>query len=682
MRGASQPSPMKATPFRHLRRALEAADDSERVLSHLLHLAADDLGGRASVLLEAGQRHEGRIATAGFGLPVPPASELALADARRVEAAVARADPARFDDLAQEAPSLAILLGTPAAVVARVSQAEPAPLIAVGFAASETPDPAALRSAIASFEVGLEWLRLRRARALQREVQNLVHGFSQGLSAMPDLSGAFERACLGAGPLFGARRATIWIHDRRGRQLELRGSSERRRRRPFRRVASDDFRESAARGLRLERPEFAAEPEGTVDYRTLLVPLRGRRRALGTLVLEGLQGPSSERAILIEAAGEFGRQLSTAIENIDLLAQLLRSRQELENTFNSLVDLVAVCDRRGRVVQVNESLARRLGGTTRAFSDRPLRELVGPGVARFVAERESEVSPLQASSQQIEDPKLGGTFFVSVAALVNHDGERVGTVVVARDVTDQVRLEAERTALRQQLAQSEKLAALGQFVAGIAHELNNPLQGVLGHLDLLPGASDLTAPQRRTLRTIQREAERAARIVRNLLVFAGSGRRLERRYSVNAVVDRALAQRLRALGRAGVTVVKTLDARIPRLVGSPLLLQQSLVDLLINAEQAMSGSPGRLSVTTRLSKGGERATIEVRDTGPGLSEEVQRRLFEPFFTTKEVGQGTGLGLALTYGVVHGHGGTITARNHPEGGAIFTIELPTDRMVIE
>jgi signal transduction histidine kinase len=238
-----------------------------------------------------------------------------------------------------------------------------------------------------------------------------------------------------------------------------------------------------------------------------------------------------------------------------------------------------------------------------------------------------------------------------------------------------MRLEAERAALRQQLQQSEKLAALGQFVAGIAHELNNPLQGVLGHLELMRETGGLTAAQKRDVGVAYREAERAARIVRHLLLFAGSGRHDRRRYKLGALLARTLSVRARALRKAHIEVRRAFDTRVPWLVGSPVLLQQAILNLVVNAEHAMAGAGGRLEVSTRLSANGQQVIVEVRDTGPGLSEEVQSRLFEPFFTTKDVGKGTGLGLALTYGIIQDHGGTIRARNHPQGGAVFTIELP-------
>jgi signal transduction histidine kinase len=227
--------------------------------------------------------------------------------------------------------------------------------------------------------------------------------------------------------------------------------------------------------------------------------------------------------------------------------------------------------------------------------------------------------------------------------------------------------------------QSEKLAALGQFVAGIAHELNNPLQGVLGHLELLRTTGTLPKELRRDMQRIYREADRAAKIVRNLLVFAGSRRLIRKRTSVNTTLSRVLALRGPAFRAANIEVVRRHEEGLPRVKADPLLLHQALLNIVLNAEQAIGAAGGRIETHTsvRRPSGDRYVVVEIRDTGPGIPSGAMSHLFEPFYTTKEVGKGTGLGLAITYGIIQEHGGQIAASNHPDGGAVFTIQLPVE-----
>ena len=355
-------------------------------------------------------------------------------------------------------------------------------------------------------------------------------------------------------------------------------------------------------------------------------------------------------------------------------------RRLLEDTFNSLLDLVVVTDSAHRVVQMNDAFAMRLGRPRAELLERQLAELVGSDLADWAASADAELATERVRS--LEHPGLGGSFVVTMTPLINEDGEPVGTVLVARDVTRQTRLEVEQEALRAKLAQSEKLASLGQFVAGIAHEINNPLQGVLGHLELLmvapatPGSSpETTRAMRRDLRMIYREADRAAKIVQNLLTFSGSHRNIRRRLRIERVLSRVVSSRRRALARAHIDLVRDQQDDVAAVVGDPLLLQQAFLNVIINAEHAIVGTglPGSIVIST--TSRDRRVITTIRDTGPGIADDVLPRIFDPFFTTKTVGQGTGLGLAIAYGIVQEHGGTIHAANDGERGAVFTIDLP-------
>jgi PAS domain S-box-containing protein len=533
-------------------------------------------------------------------------------------------------------------------------------------------------------------------RPSQPSFRELSRTFWRGVRTAHGLAPAIEGVLQEFNTHIGTKRASVWLHDRRARELAVVASSDPGYGAATDRVGISDPDAPSARGLRLERAQIL-DGNGQYPDTVLIAPLRGWRRALGTLVIEGPSRRDLDDQQRIDLANELGRHLSAGIENVQLLEDMLRQRRLLEDTFNSLVDPLVVTDRALRVVQMNDAFAMRLGRQRTELLERSLAELVGSDLAEWARGAESDAGAERlkdadsgVDQRTIEHAQLGGIFAVTVTPLINEDGEPVGTVLVARDITRQTRLEADQEALRARLAQSEKLASLGQFVAGIAHEINNPLQGVLGHLELLitapdssrsPAASDLPQPLRKDLRRIYHEADRAAKIVQNLLTFTGSQRRTRRRLRIDHVLTRALASRRAALARAGIEVIRHHAEDLPPITGDPLLLQQAFLNVLTNAEHAIAetGGPGSIAITTA-SADRRRVTTTIRDTGPGIAPEVLPRIFDPFFTTKEVGQGTGLGLAITYGIIQEHGGTIHAANASERGAIFTIELPAAEKV--
>jgi signal transduction histidine kinase len=240
-------------------------------------------------------------------------------------------------------------------------------------------------------------------------------------------------------------------------------------------------------------------------------------------------------------------------------------------------------------------------------------------------------------------------------------------LTMLRDMTDE-RL------LHERLLQSEKMASVGQLVSGVAHELNNPLTGVMGFAQLLL-ARDLDESARVQVQTIYAEAERASKIVQNLLTFARRRRPSKEMADINALVQRVLELCSYDFGVRNISLDLTLDTRMDAIWADPDQVQQVLFNVIKNAEQSMSDSHagGRLAVVTQGYHHGVR--IAIADDGAGIPPEIQRRIFDPFFTTKDAGDGTGLGLTICYGIVEDHGGRIWTENRPEGGALFQIELP-------
>jgi PAS domain S-box-containing protein len=653
------------------------------VLPNLHQHAVEATGGACSLLLELNPRTGVMQATSGFGLDALPIEPLipASGESAMINDAFARHASVLVIDAARQTPELAARLGTRSALLLPLArEGERMGLLAVGF--DEPPTEASVPDEAAeiadAFLVALELFRLREGEELQRDLRELLHEFAESLSATLNLAAGLDILCHGANRLFGADRTSVWIHDRRARHLVLRASSDPEHVSHGVRVSSDDPLSPAAASMRRTRAEIVP-PSGDTATSTVTIPLRGTRRALGTIVLDGVRVEPGRELVLLDRADQLGRQLSSAVENMQLLDEVIRSRRELENTFDSIADLVAVSDRRGRIVHANLAFANRVGASRRQLVDRPLADYIGPDLQRWLAEHESPSRPRrdEPTTREMTDPVLKGRFIVTITDLINQEREQVGSVVVARDLTPQNRLEAEREELRKRLTQSEKLAALGQFVAGIAHELNNPLQGVLGHLELMRTTGAFPKQLRQEVQTIYREADRAAKIVRNLLVFAGSRRLVRRRVSLNAVLQRVVALRAAACRAADIEVVRHYDDRLPRVMSDPLLLHQAFLNIVMNAEQAVAaaGRAGRIIITTSVARSGDRIIATVRDTGHGIPPDVLSRIFEPFYTTKEVGKGTGLGLAIAYGIVQEHGGQIVAANHPEGGALFTVELP-------
>ena len=668
------PAPALATVLARTSRLTDA-------LPHLHQHALDAAGGVCSLLFEHNPRNGLLQATSGFGLdalrldPLTPGPD----EARMLAELFARGRPMLVADAGTRLADLASRLGAATALlVPLVHDSHRIGLLAVGFDAPPRPRVADEAGEIAdTFVAALDLFRLRQTQELQQDLRLLLAEFSESLSATLTLSAGLDIFCHGANQLFGADRTSVWVHDRRARHLALQASSDSEFAAGGLRVGAEDPSSAAALAMRRTRAEVLA-PDNQSVTSTVTVPLRGCRRALGTIVFEGVRIEPGGELALLDRADELGRQLSSAIENMQLLDDVLRSRRELENTFDSIADLVAVSDRRGQIVHVNHAFAQRIGSSRNALIDRPLTDYIGPELTEWLAAHESSNgNGGEPSTREIVDPRLKGSYMVTITNLLNTDRERVGSVIVARDLTPQTRLEAEREELRKRLTQSEKLAALGQFVAGIAHELNNPLQGVLGHLELLRATGAFPKQLRKEVQTIYREADRAAKIVRNLLVFAGSRRLARRSVSVNAILQKVLALRAPACRAVDIEVVRHYDEKLPRVPSDPLLLHQAFLNIVMNAEQAIAatGRPGRIVITTSVAPRGGRIVATVRDTGAGIPADVLSRIFEPFYTTKEVGKGTGLGLAIAYGIVQEHGGQIVAANHPEGGAVFTIELP-------
>ena len=228
----------------------------------------------------------------------------------------------------------------------------------------------------------------------------------------------------------------------------------------------------------------------------------------------------------------------------------------------------------------------------------------------------------------------------------------------------------------QQLLQAAKLASVGELASGMAHEINNPIGIILGRTDYILSTQDnLSAEARQDLKVVRAQAERVASTVRNLLTFARPSPLSMQRLDLAELVDEAVKLEAPRCRTAAVEIERSASLRIPTIQADPDRLQQVLVNLMNNAIDAMPQG-GRLGISITNGGGGQ-VVVNISDTGMGITEENQARIFDPFFTTKPAGKGTGLGLAVSYGIIRDHGGEIRVNSIPGRGSTFTIVLPVE-----
>ena len=354
---------------------------------------------------------------------------------------------------------------------------------------------------------------------------------------------------------------------------------------------------------------------------------------------------------------------------------LTRALAESEARFQRLVQRVGVgvfrASPEGHFVEGNPALARMLGYSHEA-------ELYRLSIARdvFVDPKECERLRARLARGPVERvltrwKRSDGTCLTVRLSLRTVVGDDDVTHVdgIVEDLTERLRQE-------EALRRTERMACLGATLAGVAHELNNPLAAILGFAQLLL-KKETDEESRVALQTIDHEAARAGRIVRDLLTLARKPQADRRaRVHLNDVVGYIVDTRRYALETHGIACVSTLDPALPCVVGDRMQLEQIVLNLLNNAEQAIRSSgadAGHVSIRTRAD--GAAAILEIEDDGPGIPDETRDRIWEPFWTTKGFGAGTGLGLTVVRDIVAGHGGEITATRSAGDGACFVVRLP-------
>jgi two-component system, NtrC family, sensor kinase len=245
----------------------------------------------------------------------------------------------------------------------------------------------------------------------------------------------------------------------------------------------------------------------------------------------------------------------------------------------------------------------------------------------------------------------------------------LGCEGIIKDIT-------QRRNMEQQLLQADKLASLGQLSAGVAHEINNPLGLILGYTQLMLREEPDFSQKYEDLKTIEKHTRNCKTIVEALLNFARKTETKKVLVDVNCAVEQVITVIRHQFELSGIAVNTLYDSDLPQALGDSEKLKQVVMNLVMNARQSISGT-GKLTVSTRYDKINNKIVIAVEDTGSGIPSHVVSRIFDPFFTTKPTGQGTGLGLSVSYGIVKEHGGEITVDSEPEKGSLFSVTLPAD-----
>jgi signal transduction histidine kinase len=272
--------------------------------------------------------------------------------------------------------------------------------------------------------------------------------------------------------------------------------------------------------------------------------------------------------------------------------------------------------------------------------------------------------------EDVYDPNTGGSLMVTVSPLLDENSKFIGAVLVAKDITEYKNLQA-------QLLHTEKLAAVGELASGVAHELNNPLCGIMGFSELLL-EREKDEKKKSTLAKMLNEAQRAQKIIQNLLSFVRANKQEMMPVEVNKIILDTLDLKEHEFKNNNIDVIKRLSDSLPKINGNFMQLQQVVLNMLTNAQMALleaNKDRKEIVIETRIKGDDNMVEILIKDNGNGIAPQHLSKIFNPFFTTKEAGKGTGLGLSISYGIIKEHNGRIYAESKVGEGAEFYIELP-------
>jgi PAS domain S-box-containing protein len=371
-------------------------------------------------------------------------------------------------------------------------------------------------------------------------------------------------------------------------------------------------------------------------------------------------------------------------KHIEIERELFKANSFLGNIIKSSADGIVVADMQGNILIYNDAAERVLGygadeviGTPGALAKIASPELAKDNMRRM---RSGEHGPpgTLTSTRITLVRKDGEEVPVRFsAAIIKQNNNEIGTVGIFSDLREQLRMRRELEEARMQVMQADKIASIGTLAAGIAHEINNPLSGILIFAELLhKDVASYKSQWGEDLQEIISQCMRCKEIVARLLEFSRQSVNQKFAYDVNSIVRRSVDLLSHQGLFQNIEFVIDLQADIPQMTGDPGQLQQVFINFIINAGTAMNGR-GKIVITSRFDPVSEHTILQFADTGPGIAPDIMAKIFEPFFTTKGPGDGTGLGLSVAYGIIQQHGGHISVANAASSGAVFSVILPLE-----
>ncbi len=359
----------------------------------------------------------------------------------------------------------------------------------------------------------------------------------------------------------------------------------------------------------------------------------------------------------------------------------IASNAFLRNLISSAVDGIIASDMTGKVIIFNKAAVKITGYSQKqAMESLDIRNIYPPGdskeiIKKLRSEKYGGKGVLKPYKQTCLR-KDGTLIPISLTASIVYEGDKeMATIGFFHDLTETIRMEDELKKTQTQLLQAEKMSSLGQLSAGVAHQLNNPLGGIMLFSQLMLEEHDLSEAARTDIKRIKKEAERCRLIVKELLEFARQTKQEIKLCDINDLIKRTLFLLKNQSIFQNIEIITDLPRDIPRAYADVQQLNHVFMNIILNAADAMEGD-GILTIKTSYMPKNNVILITISDTGPGFEEGVLKNIFDPFFTTKEEGKGTGLGLSMAYGIIQNHNGKLFAENNKDAGATFFVEVPT------